>query len=117
MIDIGEVMQAVRKKNGYTQQQVADKLDVSLTAVGGWENGYKLPGTKMLVELSKLYHVPLDYLAGVDTKEAVTLDGLTQSQKTLIHCLVQEFESEKTSVKGLTERQKDLLSDLIAELS
>ena len=51
-----------RKSCGYTQLQVAEKLNYSDKAVSKWERGESLPDVAVLVELSRLYGVTLDYL-------------------------------------------------------
>lgn len=52
----------LRKREGLSQAEVAEKLDVSRQAVSRWEAGESRPSTDNLQALSKLYHVPLDYL-------------------------------------------------------
>lgn len=52
----------LRKRDGLSQAEVAEKLDVSRQAVSRWEAGEARPSTDNLQALSKLYHVPLDYL-------------------------------------------------------
>lgn len=52
----------LRKKEGLSQIEVAEKLAVSRQAVSRWESGESRPSTDNLQALCKLYHVPLDYL-------------------------------------------------------
>ena len=57
----------LRKKEGLSQAEVSEKLDVSRQAVTKWETGASRPSTENLQALSKLYNVQLDYL--LDEKE------------------------------------------------
>lgn len=51
-----------RRACGYTQLQVAEKLNYSDKAVSKWERGESLPDVAVLAELARLYGVTLDYL-------------------------------------------------------
>lgn len=61
---INEKLRACRLNMGLTQQQVAEKLDVTRQAVTKWESGESLPSTQNLVTLCRLYGVTLEYLTG-----------------------------------------------------
>lgn len=52
----------LRKKEGMSQAEVSEELDVSRQAVTKWETGQSRPSTENLQSLSKLYNVPLEYL-------------------------------------------------------
>lgn len=52
----------LRKREGLSQAEVSEELDVSRQAVTKWETGLSRPSTENLQSLSKLYNVPLEYL-------------------------------------------------------
>ncbi len=52
----------LRKKNGYSQEELADRLNVSRQAVSKWERAESLPDTENLIALARLYGVTLDEL-------------------------------------------------------
>lgn len=51
-----------RKKCGFTQEQIAEKLDVSRQAVAKWERGETLPDIENVIALADLYEVSVDGL-------------------------------------------------------
>lgn len=55
-----------RKKAGLTQQQVADELGISDSAVNQWEKGKSFPRTEFLPKLAKLYGCTVDELLNAD---------------------------------------------------
>lgn len=57
-----------RKKAGLTQQQVADELGVSDSAVNQWEKGKTFPRTEFLPKLAKLFGCTVDDLLKEATK-------------------------------------------------
>lgn len=58
----GEKLQVLRKKKGYTQEDLAGILGVSRQAVSKWESDSAFPETEKLIELSKIYDCSIDYL-------------------------------------------------------
>ena len=53
-----------RKLRGMTQEELAEKLDISRQAVSKWENGESVPDTDKLIRLGDVLGVSLDELAG-----------------------------------------------------
>lgn len=53
---------SLRKQQGLTQMDLAEKLNVSRQAVSRWEVGTAVPSTDNLKVLSELYGVTVDYL-------------------------------------------------------
>ena len=51
-----------RKKFGFTQEQVAEKLGVSRQAVAKWERGDTLPDIENIIALADMYEVSIDFL-------------------------------------------------------
>lgn len=59
---LSEKLILLRKESGWSQEEFADKLDVSRQAVSRWENGTALPDAQNVLRISKLFHVSADYL-------------------------------------------------------
>lgn len=53
-------LEAARVNAGLTQKQVCDAIDISLTTIGLWEHGDRMPTVDKAIALSELYGVPLD---------------------------------------------------------
>lgn len=52
----------LRKANGMSQEQLAEKISVSRQSISKWESGVSTPEMERLVELSKVFNVSTDYL-------------------------------------------------------
>lgn len=75
---IGEFLATLRKANGYTQQEVADRLGISNRTLSGWECDKVLPDILLLPVLAELYGVTVDeILAG----ERISKDDVPLSNK------------------------------------
>ena len=57
---MGEQIANLRRRNKYTQEQLAEKLKISPQAVSKWENGKAVPEIQMLYEISQLFHCSAD---------------------------------------------------------
>ena len=55
-----------RKSNGWSQEEFAEKLNVSRQTISRWENGTALPAAQNLLQISKLFGVSADYLLNDD---------------------------------------------------
>ena len=58
----------LRKKNGLTQNELAEKLNYSDNAVSRWERGEVTPSIETLDQMSKVFNVPLSSLIEDDAK-------------------------------------------------
>jgi len=65
-IEIADRLIKLRKKYGYSQEELADKLGLSRQAVSKWERAEASPDTDNLICLAKLYGVSLDELLSTD---------------------------------------------------
>lgn len=61
-MEFHEKLQYLRKQNHWTQEQLAEKLYVSRTAVSKWESGKGYPSIESLKAISKLFAVSIDEL-------------------------------------------------------
>ncbi len=68
-IQLGTKLADLRKRNGYSQEALAEKMGVSRQAVSKWERGESTPDTDTLIELARLYSVSLDTLVGNEQNE------------------------------------------------
>ena len=56
----------LRKARGWSQEEFAEKMDVSRQAISRWENGTALPDAQNILRISKLFSVTSDYLLNDD---------------------------------------------------
>lgn len=59
---LSEKIRALRRKSGLSQDELAERLDVSRQAVSKWELGSAVPTADKLVEIADYFGVSLDYL-------------------------------------------------------
>lgn len=59
---LGEKLLTLRKREGFTQTQLADMLGVDHTHVGKIERGERLPSLEILFKLTQIFKVTSDQL-------------------------------------------------------
>lgn len=69
----------LRKKLGWSQEQLAEQLEVSRQSVSKWESGMSIPDIEKIVKMSALFGVSTDYLLRDDLGEVLPAEGDTDS--------------------------------------
>ena len=67
---LGTLIAALRKENGMTQLELAEKMGVTDKAVSKWERDLSCPDVSTLPKLAELFHVSVDELMQVKTEPA-----------------------------------------------
>ena len=75
-MDLGKKIMTMRNEKNLSQEQLAEKLNVTRQTISNWENGKFYPDIDSLVNLSKFFNVLLDDLLSYDDK---VLDYLKDS--------------------------------------
>lgn len=61
-MDFSEKILSLRKSRGLTQEQLAEKLNVSRQSVSKWESGQAIPELETIVALCRVFDITTDYL-------------------------------------------------------
>lgn len=80
---LGEKIREARKQCGLSQEQLAEKMSVSRSAVAKWESGIGLPDVNNLKALAKLLDVSIDFL--LDENESLN-DAIVRESYNLADC-------------------------------
>lgn len=68
-MEFGQNFKKLRLQNGYTQQQVAEKLGIKQSNVSDWENNVSRPEYENLIALAELYDESIETLLGLSRKQ------------------------------------------------
>ena len=80
-MEIGKKLKKARVQSGLTQENVAEKINVSRQAISNWENEKSYPDIISVIELSNLYSISLDDLLKGDEKMIEHLEESTNVVK------------------------------------
>ncbi len=70
-MNIADRLKELRKKAGYSQEQLAEMLNISRQAVSKWESAQGNPDIENLIKLTEIYNVSADYILSGQEKEEV----------------------------------------------
>lgn len=90
---ISDKIKELREAAGYSQSQLAKKLDVTRSSVNAWEMGLSTPTTQYVVELSRLFHVSTDYILGIEPEVSLSLNGYSTEEVRLVQDLLKYIDS------------------------
>lgn len=92
MVDCSQKLRQLREVKRLTQAQVASKIGVSKQMLSAYETASKAPSVEVLIRLSRLYGVTIDYLVMVDEPKTINLTGLDDEAIALIVSLVDKMK-------------------------
>ena len=79
-MDLGNKILKLRKEKGYSQEDLAEKLDVTRQTISNWELGSTQPNPEQLKGLSKILNVSIDELLDNDIK-GVIVEKVSNTEK------------------------------------
>ncbi len=84
IMTVGERIQDLRKKKDYSQEKLAEYLNMSRQAVAKWEQNICEPNLDCLAKMADLFEVDLDYLIRGKALEEVKTDNVVREKETVI---------------------------------
>lgn len=91
-MELSQKLKELRKKQGLTQLELAERLFVSRQAISGWEAGTSRPSTENLQSLSRSFNIPLETLlddkAEEQAKEEDKGQGKARRYKAIVLVIV-----------------------------
>ena len=68
-MNLGDKILQLRKKNGLSQEQLGEKVDVTRQTISNWELGETAPNPEQLKKMSKAFNVSIDEILDNDSKD------------------------------------------------
>lgn len=85
-VKIGQFISDCRKRNKLTQEQLSEKLGVSINAVSKWERGLNLPDVSLMKELCKTLDITLNEL--FEGKKLTNEEIISKSEKNIMSLMM-----------------------------
>lgn len=104
----GDYLKELRMKKGISQEKLAEQLGVSRQSVSKWEQGYAVPSSDNVLELSKLYGISADDILNCEAPKAAADEKKEaskpqKSQQAEVH---DDASAEKEHEVKSTEKHK-----------
>ncbi len=97
---LGQKISTLRKKMGLTQEELAQKLDVSSQAVSKWENDLSIADINCLIKLSDFFNVSLDELLKDKKEETMLVEEKMRKplEKMVLRVVINSKEGDKVRI-------------------
>lgn len=105
-MNFAEKILNLRTEYGYSQETLAEKLDVSRQAVSKWESGATLPETEKVIALSNFFGVSTDYLLK---------DNIQRDSHESLDRVVLKFLGSAKDMDNISEELIDIMRDGIID--
>lgn len=86
-------LKEIRTKRGLTQAQVSELLDCSTTVYSRYENGNRQPSIEVLISLSKIFNVSIDYIVNNPWSENNTFSNNKKTLSNFDNKLLHNFHN------------------------
>lgn len=103
-MDFSEKLLTLRKANDLTQEQLAEKLDVSRQSISKWESGQATPELEKIVAMSTVFNVTTDYLL-----KSSEIDDLSVKTEML--------ERQQQMMLGREQKQRQVFSCIMYSIA
>jgi len=86
-VSVGKKISDLRKQQGLTQEELAEKLEITAQAISKWENGHTLPETVLLPDLAQIFNCSIDSILMPFTAQETVFKNFIQEAE----CAFGEF--------------------------
>lgn len=83
-MEVKDILKNLREKHNLTQEQMAERINITRQAISRWENGETQPDTQMLKVLSKEFDVSINTLLGSPRQLFCQCCGMPLSEDSMI---------------------------------
>lgn len=101
-----EKLQKLRKENGMSQEDLADKLDVSRQSVSKWESGQTYPEMDKLLTMCKIFNITLDDLTNDDVKYNEVKTKTSKGFSNIIDDIVYIIDKTYNMFKNMSSKER-----------
>lgn len=93
-VRIGSLLKELRNEHNLSQEQLAEKFNVSSRSVSRWENGNTMPDISIMIELADFYDIDIRELLSGERKS----DKMDENLKETLVMVADYTEEEKTKI-------------------
>ena len=83
-MNIANKIKQLRASAGLTQEQLANRLGISRSAVNSWEMSFSSPSLSNIIEMTQLFHVSADYILSLSDKLTLDISLLSNEEKEIV---------------------------------
>lgn len=104
---LSENLKKFRKNKGYSQEQLAVRLNVVRQTISKWEKGLSVPDAQMLVEIADIFGVPVSELLGKTIEQ--------EDKKDVLAVIATEL-AKRNELLALQQQKNEQTKKLVVEI-
>ena len=104
---VGERIKELRKARRMTQNEFAERINVTKSTVSAYENGSRLPSYDVLIRIARLFKVSTDHLLGYSEKTEIDVTGLTRKQINVIQDMIATYQRHNRFYQAIQEDRSE----------
>ena len=92
---LNERIRKLRLERGWSQIDLAKKINITKQSVSNWENDNIQPSIEMLVKLAQVFSVSTDYLLGLEERRYLEITGLSDEEISHIRLVIRDLARQE----------------------
>lgn len=113
-------LQFLRKSYNYTQEELAQKLDISRQAVSKWETGVTIPDLDVLLKISKLYGISINDILEpkIQPQRIADFEQITTIPEKELKEILEQFDTDSLviALMGASPDTNQFFEELFPEI-
>lgn len=97
-MNFGEKLKQLRKGQGLSQRELAERLGVAKSVVSYYESGDRYPSYDVLVKMTRIFHVTTDFLLDIEKKRMIDVSNLTEEEIGVVVSVIRALERNKNGL-------------------
>lgn len=112
-----ENLKWLRKINRFTQQQIADEVNVNRVTYTNWEKGKREPNFEKLIKLAEVFNVSVDKLLGVKIENNQTAIGMFELLEEYLDDQCDNISFLESDYRAGYEQALEDVSEFVSDLA
>ena len=92
--ELAENIKKLRIQKHLTQKELGSRLGITTSTVASYESQDRLPSIAVLIKLSSVFNVSIEYLLGINKNKTIDVSELSDKQISALNVIVEQFKED-----------------------
>ena len=99
MLNFGNKLRTLRMSKGWTQEDLASRLQLTKSVVSAYETSLRYPSYDVLIRICSIFNVTSDYLLGMEKQRTVDISCLNDENRILVTRIIEALKEKQSDSK------------------